>query len=229
MNTENENTETVGAEGAEGAEAAEGTEPAPIKKGRGRPKKTEKSESELPLTREPLPREKKTAEEYKDPGAAIRRYFDNIATCMAAYAELHPESDLSWVWKEARTRLPPERDRIGAPMAQSAFMAPVVGLCKLGGMIGDLDESEMPTPAEYERVTDSWARASTHLGMTEKMAALVSAGSETVGVVVFTMARGVHRWLGGAPKKKAKPEVDGDARPAPTKEAAPVVGFAPDR
>jgi hypothetical protein len=207
-------------------------EPEPIKRKRGRPGKASSSSSDeqqaLPLTPEPPPKAKKTAEEMKDPGAAIRRYIDSIGICMVAYSELHPESDLAWVWSELRARLPAEKDRLGAPMGKTAFHAPVVALCKAGQYIGDLEPDEMPSKEDYDRVEQSWATASTHLGMTAKMAALATAGSETVGVVVFTLVKGVHRWITGPkPNKKAKPEIDADERPASSSTSSPATS-SPD-
>ncbi len=163
------------------------------------------------MTPEAPPVAKKPADQIANTNAAIRSTVERLEKLVAMHRERYPESDVGDVVNPLETK----KAKLGAPMEKSAFHAPVIGVTKFAGWIGNLDAEEMPKQEEYDRCADAWARASTQLGLSEKMAALLSAGSMTLGVVGFTAARAI--------KKAFFSERGDDAEPS---KDAPVVELA---
>lgn len=194
----------------------EPTPDAEEKRGRGRPKKGEEPEPKEPAARSIG---RKPPQAIADPRGAIVRHVDALAVLFAAYQEAHPESTMEWAWKQLRATLPEEKGRIGAPIDESAFAPLVRGPCRGVEYLGDLPEEERATPEEINEVAESWARASTHLGMSERVAAVGSAVSKTVGLVGRQITRTVVAMMAPAPAGKIEAPAESMAHPEPA--AAP--------
>ena len=188
-----ENKETAAVENeAAGVDPVEPEEKG--KRGRGRPRK--EAHDERPLTTEPPPKEKKNAEDIRNPYAAIHATYRRQVALVEKLRQEHPDTPCG----DPVNPLEEKKDKIGAPIASSAFHGPVIGLCKLAGFIGGLEPEELPSQEDYDRCAESWARTSTHLGLKEKTAALFASISETVRVVGFTAGKAIHKAF-IAPKK----------------------------
>jgi hypothetical protein len=155
------------------------------------------------LTPVPPNRAKKSPEDIKDPYAAIHRTTKELQAHVENLRVLHPESPVGDAVNPLDTPKAP-----GAPIKKSAFHAPLIGLCKVAGFVGDLDDEEMPKQEDYDKTAEAWADASTHLGLTEKAAALFSAVSETVSLVGFTAAKTVKKLIFGGAKKEEPAAAD---------------------
>lgn len=167
------------------------------KRGRGRPRK----DAPPPLTPEPPPAKRKTPQEMRDIRAALLRNHEDRKVLIARYREEHPESEI------ADDKNPFETKRaMGAPIPANAFEAPLRMITKGVAAMGGLEKDELPTDDQYKACAEEWGRASTHLGWTERAAALFSAVSSTVLIVGGTIVK-------AATKKKAKPA--DDRKPAP--------------
>jgi hypothetical protein len=191
-------------------------------KGPGRPPKNKDGTAPAAApTNEPPPRPRKPDAEIKDPRGAIDRAVQTLATCSRAYQVEHPESDLAWMWKKIREALPEEKGRIGAPIDESAFSPLVRGPVRGVEMIGSLPEEEKATPEEINEVAQSWARASTHLGLSERMAAIGSAVTKSVGLLGRQLTRTVVALMNEPlPSETIEKPIEGAAFP----EAPPVDG-----
>jgi hypothetical protein len=179
------------------------------KPGPGRPKKGEVR----PLTPEPPPRKRKEPGDIKDHYAAIKRLKEEQQLHINAYREEHPEAECCDAIDPFEQKRKP-----GAPIAKNAFYAPLVGITTAAGALGDVRKDEMPREEDYSQCAEEWARASTHLGLTEKAAALFSAVSETVRVTGFTLAKSIRnmaRGHNGDPSKSSTMKVDGKAEVKP--------------
>lgn len=163
----------------------------------GRPRK------EKALTPVPPNRAKKAPEDIKDPHAAIHRCYREMVAHVENLRQLHPESQCGDPVNPLDTVKAP-----GAPIKKSAFHAPLIGLCKVAGFVGDLEPEELPSQADYDRTAEAWADASTHLGLTERAAALFSAASETVSLVGFTVAKAVKKLVVGPARKPEEETTD---------------------
>jgi hypothetical protein len=185
------------------------------KRGAGRPPK---DAPKIDPT-EPAPRPRKPeGVELKDARGAIERAIQTLAVNARAYGVEHPESDLGWIWKQIRAAMPEERGRVGAPIDESAFAPLVRGPVRGVEMIGELPEDEKATAAEINEVAQSWARASTHLGLSERVAAVGSAVTKTVGLVGRQLTRTVLAMTAAPP---AKPEASTEAAAFPEEPKEP--------
>lgn len=164
-----------------------------------KPKNKDGEPSPLPVA---VPnRQKKDPADIADPYAAIHRTHAAMVAHVENLRKLHPESPCGDPVNPLETVKTP-----GAPIKKTAFHAPLVGLCRLAGFVGDLEKEEMPEQGDYDRAADAWADASTHLGLSEKAAAVFSAVSETVSVVGFTAAKSVKKFIMGGKPKPPKAE-----------------------
>lgn len=163
-------------------------EDVPPKPKKGRPRKDEPPR----ISPEPPPKRRKEPGEIRDHYAAIKRLREEQQAHVDAYREEHPEATVGDAVDPFETPKKP-----GAPIAKNAFLAPVKGLTIAAGALGDVRKDELPSDADYEQCAEEWARASTHLGLSEKGAAMFSAISETVRVTGFTLALSVRNWIRG--------------------------------
>jgi hypothetical protein len=204
------NTEGEGQNGESGA--ADAGEEGSVKK-RGRPKKKDTDES--PLTPEPPPRAKKRPEDIKQPYAAINRCHAEMVAHVANLREMHPETEVG----DAVNPLDVKKEKLGAPIEKTAFHAPIIGLCKLAGWVGNLEPEELPKQEQYDRCAESWAKTSTHLGLKEKTAALFSSISETVYVVGFTAGKAIKKVFFATPTDDRPVEQVNDVESRPSAPA----------
>lgn len=200
--------EVAPAVGAAPAKPAEGDKRPPGRPPKGQP---------AVVPPEAAPRPRKPEADIRDVRGAIERAVQSLNTFARAYQVEHPESDLGWVWKRIREVLPEEKGRIGAPIEESAFAPLVRGPVRGVEMIGSLPDAEKATAEEINDVAKSWARASTHLGMSERVAAVGSAVSKTVGLVGRQLTRTVVAII-ATPPADPEPSTEGPAFVEPTAE-----------
>jgi hypothetical protein len=184
------------------------------KKGPGRPRKDEPR----PITPEPPPKKRKDPDDIKDHYSAIKRCKEEQQKHIDAYRAEHPEAECCDAIDPFEQKRKP-----GAPIAKNAFYAPLVGITAAAGALGDVKKDEMPTEQDYAQCAEEWARASTHLGLTERAAALFSAVSETVRVTGFTLAKSVRNMVRGHNGDPNRPltKVEGTHEAKPLREVKP--------
>jgi hypothetical protein len=186
-------------------------EPKPARKP-GRPPK-DKAPDPRDSEPKPAPKPRKEPEEHRDARGALLRDVESLNVHFRAYQAEHPESDMAWAWRKLRETLPEETGRIGAPIEESAFTPPIAGAVRGVEMLADLPAEDRATRDEINDVAQSWARASTHLGLSERMAAVGSAVSKSVGLVGRQISRVVVHVL-ATPPANPDPPMDKPAPPA---------------
>jgi hypothetical protein len=185
------------------------------KRGAGRPPK---DAPKIDPT-EPAPRPRKpTDEPLKDARGAIERAIQALAVNARAYGVEHPESDLGWIWKQIRAAMPEERGRIGAPISESAFSPMVRGPVRGIELLGGVAEEDKATAAEIEDVSKEWSRASTHLGASERVAAVGSAIVKSLNLVI---RQGFRAVIAATATPPAKPEASTEAAAFPEEPKEP--------
>jgi hypothetical protein len=171
--------------------------------------------------KEPAPRPRKPDADIRDTRGAIDRAVQSLATFARAYQVEHPESDLAWVWRRIREAMPEETGRIGAPIDESAFAPLVRGPVRGVELLGDLPEEEKASAQEINDVAESWARASTHLGLSERVAAVGSAVTKTVGLVGRQLTRTIIAMTAAPPAKPEKSSEAAAFEETPVEEVKP--------
>lgn len=187
------------------------------KRGPGRPPKG----APVVAPSEPAPKKRKPDDEIKDPRGACIRAIDSLNVNLRAYQVEHPESDLQWAWKRIREVCPEEKGRIGAPVDESAFSPIVRGPVRGIEMIGALGDEDKATAEEINEVAAAWSRASTHLGLSERAAAIGSAISKSAGLLGRQLTRTVVSIIGEGDAESAiekpieAPAFEAEKRDAP--------------
>jgi hypothetical protein len=190
----------------------------PEDKGKRGPGRPPKDAPKIDPT-EPAPRPRKpTDEPLKDARGAIERAIQALAVNARAYGVEHPESDLGWIWKQIRAAMPEERGRIGAPISESAFSPMVRGPVRGIELLGGVAEEDKATAAEIEDVSKEWSRASTHLGASERVAAVGSAIVKSLNLVI---RQGFRAVIAATATPPAKPEASTEAAAFPEEPKEP--------